>query len=135
MLRLSTLGIALIILGIMGPAYAGDQTWDQKDKEQEQSAIYTSYLRSLGFIECTVTNISDRARDVSIEIVFPDQPTVGPIGGILWPGAIWIVNSYVAPGKYARGVARVAGGKQQIRAMCTSQANPTALEVIPAEAR
>lgn len=104
-----TLGIVLVVLGILVPAYGAE--------------LYTPFLPNLGFFECTAVNISRYRRNVEIEVIFSDGTQPGVIGGPLNPGGVWIIN-WILPGNFARGVARVNGQPEDVRAICISRESP-----------
>jgi hypothetical protein len=84
----------------------------------EVQTLHTAYVETIGFVQCTVVNVSASQVDTSIEIRFHNRSPIGPIGGPLNPGGVWVVNWFTL-GEYARGVATVKGSKTSIRSACT----------------
>lgn len=92
-----------------------------------EQILYTPSVRTFGFFECTVVNVSDQHVDATVEILFLINPSrnIGPIGGPLGHGGTWIANQAGPAGDFARGVVKVNGDKRSVRASCISTNSST----------
>jgi len=132
-----------VLIGLIGaellvstPSYSRQDDQDDQDNKRPPavSELYTPAMRNLGFIECIVVNIDTSPHNAQIEVFFTDGVAPGPIGGVLQPGGIWVIN-WALPDQFARGVARVFKGfPSDIRAMCTSKTSVDAPSGIAVQA-
>lgn len=120
-----------VLIGLIGAGLlVSTPSFSQTDLNNPPavSELFTPFIRNLGFVECTVVNVdtSGAPHDTSIQVLFSDIVSPGPIGGVLQPGGFWVIN-WALSGEFARGVVRVSQGfPSDVRAMCTSKTSVNA---------
>lgn len=81
--------------------------------------LYTPAVQTYGHFSCTVVNVSNQTVNTSVEIRMLSGWSIGPIGGPLPPGGVWIATA-TTTGDWARGIVTIAGDKGTVRAACIS---------------
>ena len=122
-------GIFILLLGnaawVLADTYLGPEGSPATFAEMESQThrgdqfLYTPAVHTYGFFECTVVNVSNQTVNVTVEIKMSSGWSIGPIGGPLGPGGVWIANASTTD-DFARGVIEVAGDSTAVRATCIS---------------